>query len=114
VWIRLQHAPQYPNLGLGQEYELLDWLQQLTFPREAKFTDSDYAHKVYDEVVRRNLNAGVSPSAEGMPNSRLIAVDHQTTTCSYYASQHVSSAKVLADVVLQRGEYIFVQIGFES
>lgn len=61
----LQHAPQYPNLGLGQEYELLDWLQQLTFPREAKFTDSDYAHKVYDEVVRRNLNAGVSPSTHG-------------------------------------------------
>lgn len=59
----VQHAPQYPNLGLGQEYELLDWLQQLTFPREAKFTDLEYAEKVYDEVVRRNLNAGVSAGA---------------------------------------------------
>lgn len=60
VILPLQHAPQYPNLGLGQEYELLDWLQQLTFPREAKFTDLEYAQKVYDQVVKRNLNAGVS------------------------------------------------------
>jgi guanine deaminase len=49
---------------LGQEYELLDWLQQLTFPREAKFSDVEYAEKVYDEVVRRNLNAGVSRIAQ--------------------------------------------------
>jgi guanine deaminase len=28
------HAPQVPNLGLGQQYELLDWLQYVTFPRE--------------------------------------------------------------------------------
>ncbi|KAJ9124867.1 hypothetical protein QFC24_002796 [Naganishia onofrii] len=83
------HAPQYPNLGLGQEYELLDWLQYLTFPREAKFTDLEYAEKVYDQVVKRNLNAG-------------------TTTCSYYASQHVSSARVLADVVLERGQRALV------
>jgi guanine deaminase len=30
------HAPQYLNLGYGQQYELLDWLDNLTFPAEAK------------------------------------------------------------------------------
>jgi guanine deaminase len=56
----LQHAPQYPNLGLGQSYQLLDWLKCLTFPTETKFADLEYARKVYEEVVKRNLAVGVS------------------------------------------------------
>jgi guanine deaminase len=56
----LQHAPQYPNLGLGQSYQLLDWLKRLTFPTETKFSDLEYARKVYEEVVKRNLAVGVS------------------------------------------------------
>lgn len=58
-----QHAPQYPNLGLGQEYQLLDWLSEVTFPREKMFADQDYAAKVYEQVVLRTLSAGVSSSA---------------------------------------------------
>ncbi|KAJ9111433.1 hypothetical protein QFC19_001202 [Naganishia cerealis] len=69
------HAPQYPNLGLGQEYELLDWLQQLTFPGEAKFTDLEYAQRVYDEVVKRNLNAGLRNASM---LSKMLAIQPET------------------------------------
>jgi hypothetical protein len=55
-----QHAPQYPNLGVGQEYQLLDWLSNVTFPREQMFADVTYATAVYDEVVKRTLAVGVS------------------------------------------------------
>ena len=30
------HAPQFPNIGFGQQFELLDWLTEVTFPTEAK------------------------------------------------------------------------------
>jgi cytosine/adenosine deaminase-related metal-dependent hydrolase len=49
-------------MGLGQEYQLLDWLDQVTFPTEAKYVDEQYAEFVYNEVVKRNLNAGVGLS----------------------------------------------------
>lgn len=57
----IQHAPQYPNIGTGSTLQLLDWLDQLTFPLETKFSDVDFAKKVYPEVIRRNLKLGVSP-----------------------------------------------------
>jgi len=55
-----KHAPQYPNIGTGSTLQLLDWLEQLTFPLEGKFSDLDFAKKVYPEVVKRNLKLGVS------------------------------------------------------
>jgi guanine deaminase len=55
-----QHAPQYPNNGLGHSLQLLDWLRELTFPLEQKFSDETFARGVYERVVARNLGAGVS------------------------------------------------------
>lgn len=43
----------------GQQYELLDWLQQVTFPMESRFQDVDFARRVYDTVVRRIIDSGV-------------------------------------------------------
>ena len=63
----MQHAPQYPNIGTGSSLQLLDWLQQLTFPLEAKFSDLEFAKQVYPEVVRRNLKLGVSHSQSRNP-----------------------------------------------
>lgn len=45
------HACQVPNMGAGQEYELLDWLNNVTFPREKRFEDAVYAEKTYNSVV---------------------------------------------------------------
>lgn len=59
-------APRRPRLmgsrnltHSGQQYELLQWLSDLTFPTEAKFADLDYAKKTYTSVVQRVLNNGV-------------------------------------------------------
>ncbi len=41
------HAPQYLYRGTKMDLELLDWLEQNTFPEEAKFQDIWYAKKAY-------------------------------------------------------------------
>ena len=45
------HASQYVNAGKGLDLPLLCWLNQYTFPSEARFSNIDYAEKVYDKVV---------------------------------------------------------------
>ncbi|KAG8907518.1 hypothetical protein FRB99_003891 [Tulasnella sp. 403] len=83
------HAPQYPNLGVGGQYELLDWLNNVTFPTEAKFSDVAFAKKTYEEVVQRVLSNG-------------------TTTCCYYGSLHLEATKVLADIAFAKGQRAFI------
>ncbi|TDL27413.1 Metallo-dependent hydrolase [Rickenella mellea] len=83
------HAPQVPNIGSGQQYELLDWLENVTFPMESKFSDAEFARKTYPSVVQRFINAG-------------------TTTCCYYATIHLEATKILADVVKHQGQRAFV------
>lgn len=41
------HAPQYSFRGLWMDMELIDWLNQHTFPEEAKYADSVYAKEAY-------------------------------------------------------------------
>ncbi|KAJ3504608.1 hypothetical protein NMY22_g17863 [Coprinellus aureogranulatus] len=83
------HAPQLPNIGTGQQYELLDWLANVTFPMEAKFKDVAFARRIYKQVVRTFIDAG-------------------TTTCCYYATLHVEASKVLADTVHAYGQRGFI------
>ncbi|GJJ13807.1 hypothetical protein Clacol_008064 [Clathrus columnatus] len=83
------HAPQFPNLGRGGQYELLDWLSNLTFPTEAKFADREHAKAVYIKVVNQLLDCG-------------------TTTCCYFSSAHVSGTEVLADIVSRCGQRAFI------
>lgn len=83
------HAPQVPNLGLGGQDQLLDWLQNTTFPTEAKFKDVEFARRVYSSVIRRTLDLG-------------------STTCCYYATLHPHSSKALADVAVKLGQRAFV------
>lgn len=45
------HAPQYMQMGLGLDLELIDWLNRYTFKCEGKFADVDYAKKVYPHFV---------------------------------------------------------------
>lgn len=45
------HAPQFAQNGLGLDMELLDWLNNYTFPLESKFADKDFASKIYNIVV---------------------------------------------------------------
>ncbi|KAF8136419.1 hypothetical protein EV363DRAFT_1446834 [Boletus edulis] len=73
------HACQFPNLGVGGDLQLLDWLTTYTFPAESKFKDLDYAERVYTDVVERVIASG-------------------TTTCCYYGSIHRDATMRLADI----------------
>ena len=45
------HAPQYAYRGTGMDLELLDWLNTIPFPQEAKYADLSYAKKAYSIFV---------------------------------------------------------------
>jgi guanine deaminase len=54
------HAPQFPNLGLGLDKELLPWLEDYTFPEEARYSDLDYAESVYTRVAKEIWRQGTT------------------------------------------------------
>ena len=45
------HAPQYAFRGMCMDLELMDWLNQYTFPEEEKYADLAYAEKAYSIFV---------------------------------------------------------------
>ena len=77
------HAPQYPNLGLGFDLELLDWLDTYTFPEESKFKDAEYAKKNYQVFVD-----DLAKSA--------------TTRASIFATLHTDMTLLLMDLLEQK------------
>lgn len=79
------HAPQWAQRGLGQGMHILDWLETVTFPNEAKFADPEYARRIYGRCVDGFLKQGI-------------------TTASYYASAHGEATRILADLCLQKGQ----------
>ncbi|KAI0487742.1 guanine deaminase [Xylaria cf. heliscus] len=83
------HAPQWAQRGLGQSMHILDWLDNVTFPNEARFRDPDYARRVYASCVDGFLQQGI-------------------TTASYYGSMHAEATKILADLCLEKGQRAFV------
>lgn len=51
------HAPQYSFRGLGMDMELLDWLNNRTFPEEARYEDLEYARQAY-EIFAEDMKRG--------------------------------------------------------
>ena len=47
------HAPQFSYRGTGMDYELLDWLEQVTFPEEIRYADREYAAAAYGIFARK-------------------------------------------------------------
>lgn len=78
------HAPQFPNAGLGLDKELLPWLEEYTFPEEAKYKDTNYAKKVYSRVVEELWKNG-------------------TTRSVIFASVHKESTALLFDLLVKAG-----------
>ncbi len=52
------HASQYNERGLGMDCLLSDWLNDYTFPQEAKFKDLQYAANAYDAFVDEMIAHG--------------------------------------------------------
>ena len=73
------HAPQFPNIGLGLDKELIPWLETYTFPEESKYNDMKYARKVYSRLINEIWKYG-------------------TTRCCVFATIHKESSKLLMDL----------------
>lgn len=54
------HAPQWPQAGLALDLPLADWLNHYTFPLEAKFSDPEFANRVYQSFVHELLSQGTT------------------------------------------------------
>lgn len=78
------HAPQFSNIGLGIDKELLPWLTDYTFPEEAKFSDLDYAKKVFSRVAREIWR-------------------HGTTRVVLFSSLHKEATKLLMEIFDKAG-----------
>jgi len=92
------HAPQHPNLGVGLNFQLLEWLDRVTFPTEAGLSqkqdepDEQHAARLlqgYTEVVKEYLRNG-------------------TTTCCYFGSIQIPANLALAQAALNCGQRAFV------
>ena len=79
------HAPQWPNLALGMEGELEDWIENYTDAMEASYSDSAKARSVYSDVVRTTLGLG-------------------TTTVAYNTTIHVEATNILAKACYSYGQ----------
>ncbi|MFR5601699.1 MAG: amidohydrolase family protein [Lachnospiraceae bacterium] len=78
------HAPQYAFRGLGMDLELLDWLNEHTFPEESKYGDLEYAKKAYQIFV------------DGLRKS-------VTTRACIFATIHREATEVLMDLLEESG-----------
>lgn len=85
------HAPQTQNMGLGLDWQLLDWLEKITFPREESFgiRPDDDIRVEYHEMAQRLLRAG-------------------TTTCVYFGSLQVPANKLMVEEVAKSGQRAFI------
>ncbi|PWU83267.1 putative guanine deaminase [Trypanosoma cruzi] len=55
------HAPQWPQAGKALHLPLEEWLQENTFPLEAKYKDVKFAEEVYNSLVETLLANGTTP-----------------------------------------------------
>lgn len=54
------HAPQFQNIGLGLDEELLKWLEKYTFPEESKYSNEEYARRLYANLARELWKNGTT------------------------------------------------------
>jgi guanine deaminase len=78
------HAPQYRNMGVAMDEELLQWLNKYTFPEEIRFADIDHAKRMYSRFVHELWMQGTMRSA-------------------VFATSHMAATRILADMFLQSG-----------
>ena len=83
------HAPQFSFVGTGLDLPLLDWLNKYTFPSEAKFSDLEFAKKVYEKSANSHTRNG-------------------TTTICYFGTLHLEATKLLAHIIDRKGIRGFV------
>ena len=83
------HAPQWPQLGKSLHLPLEEWLQNCTFPLEARYADLNFADTIYTSLVQSLLANG-------------------TTSAVYFATVHTPATQLLAQRCLEKGQRAWV------
>lgn len=83
------HAPQFAYRGTGMDLELMDWLQQIAFPEETRYSDLSYADKAY------------AIFSEAMKKS-------STTRAVMFSSRHREATELLMDKMEASGIVSYV------
>ena len=83
------HAPQYAFRGMCMDLELMDWLNQYTFPEEEKYEDLVYAKKAYTMFVEA-LKKGA------------------TTRSCIFATRHRYATELLMELMEESGLISYV------
>ena len=83
------HAPQWPQAGTGLDLSLAAWLEDRTFPLEARYTDPALCEAVWPDLVRTLCASG-------------------TTTAVYYATVDVDATSALARTCADVGQRALV------
>ena len=83
------HAPQYAFRGMCMDLELMEWLNQYTFPEEEKYEDLKYAEKAYGMFVDA-LKSGA------------------TTRACIFATRHRPATELLMELMEKSGLVSFV------
>lgn len=83
------HAPQFRNLGMAMDKELIPWLNDYTFPEESKFKDERYSEKVYKKFIQEVWKQG-------------------TTRIAVFATIHKNASMKLMDMFIESGLGAFV------
>jgi guanine deaminase len=78
------HAPQYANMGVAMDLELLPWLETYVFPEEMRFADEDYARRMYRRFVAELCRQG-------------------TMRASVFATTHLPATNYLAACFAEAG-----------
>ena len=78
------HAGQYRNQGISMDLELLDWLNNYTFPEEAKYSDTRYARRMYSRFVHDLWRYGTMRTAT-------------------FATTHLESTRLLMELFCEAG-----------
>ncbi len=78
------HAPQHSFRGLNMHLKLIDWLDEVAFPEEAKFDDLSYAKASY-ECFARDLRKSA------------------TTRACVFATLHKDATILLMDIMEETG-----------
>ena len=83
------HAPQHGQMGMGMDLELLEWLQQITFPREAQFADPQFAAGAYRAFVDALVEEG-------------------TLHTVVYGTSHLAATRWLFECLIAKGVKAYV------
>lgn len=83
------HAPQYCFRGTAMDLELLEWLDTVTFPQEARYEDLQYARESYS-ILAQDLKK--SP----------------TTRACMFGTLHVPATEILMDLLEETGIKAYV------